>query len=72
MGGNIMSEEYEVYAIRYSTMANRYRRDNFITPGDIHDAPNANRLFHLGNSQCKQDDCCGNGVRPGARSVAKK
>ncbi len=34
-----MTEVYEVYAIRYATMAARYRRDNFIVPGDPHDAP---------------------------------
>jgi glyoxylase-like metal-dependent hydrolase (beta-lactamase superfamily II) len=34
-----MSEVYEVYAIRYATMTNRYRRDNFIIPGDAHDIP---------------------------------
>ena len=34
-----MSEHYEVYAIRYATLAKRTRRDNFIMPADQHDAP---------------------------------
>ncbi len=36
-----MSDEgiWEVYAVKYATQQNRYRRDNFVTPpGDIHDA----------------------------------
>lgn len=32
-----MSEQYEVFAIRYATQAKRYRRDNFIQPADPHD-----------------------------------
>lgn len=34
-----MTEQYEVYAIRYATLAKRYRRDNFIMAADSHDVP---------------------------------
>jgi glyoxylase-like metal-dependent hydrolase (beta-lactamase superfamily II) len=34
-----MPEQYEVFAIRYATLAQRYRRDNFIHAGDAHDGP---------------------------------
>ncbi len=36
-----MSEagEWEVYAVKYATSAERLRRDNFITPPDPHDGP---------------------------------